>query len=190
MERVEIRRVSPEDAEALLAIYAPYVRETAITFEYEPPAPKEFRKRISETLRRYPYLAAVREGRIVGYAYAGPFQKRAAYDWSAEVTVYVDREQRRSGVGAALYRRLERALGEMGVRNLYACVASVEEPDEHLTRDSVLFHERMGYVTVGRFRQCGYKFGRWYDMVWMEKIIGEHPPEAENVRAYPELEKR
>ena len=184
MEDFTIRAASPEDAAAILAIYAPYVRDTAITFEYEVPSLAEFRSRIQNTLDRYPYLAALRGDRIVGYAYAGPFKDRAAYDWSAELTVYVDMRERRQGIGRRLYEALESALKDMGILNLYACIAVPETEDPYLTDDSEAFHAHLGFETVGTFRNCGQKFGRWYHMIWMEKIIGPHLPNQPPVRPF------
>lgn len=182
-----LRRASPEDAAALLAVYAPYVEKTAITFEYETPAPEDFAGRIERTLARYPYLAAEAGGELLGYAYAGPFKDRAAYGWAAETTIYVRRDSRRRGVGRALYGALERCLAAQGVLNLEACIACPERADEYLTWDSVAFHSRLGYRTVGEFRQCGCKFGRWYNMVWMEKHIGPHGEDPAPVRPFPEV---
>ena len=105
---LSIRTACPEDAEALLEIYAPYVRETAVTFEYEVPSPEEFRGRIEHVLSRYPYLAAEEDGRIVGYAYLSAFHPRAAYGWCAEPSVYVEMERRGRGIGRRLYEELER----------------------------------------------------------------------------------
>lgn len=190
MNEYTIRAAAPEDAAALLTIYAPYVAETAVTFEYDVPTEAEFSRRIARTLERYPYLAAERRGELLGYAYAGPFKERSAYDWAVETTVYVRRDERRRGVGRALYGALERCLGAQGILNLNACVACPEREDEYLTRDSIEFHRRMGYRTVGEFRQCGYKFGRWYNMVWMEKHIGEHRADQPPVRAFPEAAAR
>ena len=172
--RIRIRTAAAEDAAALLSIYAPYVEHTAITFEYEVPSSEEFRRRIVHTLERYPYYVAERDGRAIGYAYAGPFVGRAAYDWSAELSVYIAEDCRRQGAGALLYGALESALRKMGVRNLEACIGTVDVPDEYLDRNSVEFHAHLGFRLVGEFRQCGRKFDRWYNMVWMEKIIGEH----------------
>ena len=182
-----VRAAAPEDAAALLEIYAPYVEKTAITFEYAVPSPEEFAGRIARTLERYPYLAAEAEGRIMGYAYAGPFKERAAYDWAVETTVYVREEAKRQGVGRTLYAALERCLAAQGVLNLNACVACPEREDEYLTRDSVDFHRRMGYGLAGEFRQCGCKFGRWYNMVWMEKHIGLHPADPPPVKPFSEV---
>lgn len=169
-----IRAASPADAEALLRIYDDYVRTTAITFEYETPSLEEFRGRISGTLQAYPYLCALREGEIAGYAYAGPFSERAAYDWAAETTIYLAREARGRGLGRELYEALERALKAMGILNLYAKIAYPRTEDEYLTRNSAEFHRHLGYKMAGRFASCGCKFGRWYDMVCMEKLIGRH----------------
>ena len=179
-----VRDARPSDAGALLGIYTWYVRHTAVSFEYEPPTPEEFRQRMIRTTARYPWLVAEEAGGLLGYAYAGPFKGRAAYDWSCETTVYVAREARGRGVGRALYGALERALQSMGVRNLYACIAYPDPEDEYLTLTSPRFHARMGYAEAGRFRRCASKFGRWYDMVWMEKFIGGHEAEPMHVKAY------
>lgn len=169
-----IRPVTVNDAEDLLAIYRYYVERTAISFEYDVPTVEEFRGRIAHIIEKYPYFAAVRDGRIIGYAYAHPFVGRAAYDWSAELTIYIDRDCRHSGAGRVLYEALEQALHRMGVLNLYACIGHTDTEDAYLTNNSEQFHAHMGFATVGLFQKCGYKFGQWYDMIWMEKIIGEH----------------
>lgn len=184
---IKIRNVTPADTEKLLEIYAPYVDETAITFEYDIPTADEFRKRIEGILEKYPYIAAVRNGEIIGYAYAGVFKARAAYDYDVEVTIYIKKEYRRSGVGKLLYAELERLLKKQGITNLYACIACTENEDEYLTNDSVKFHERMGYRLVGTFKQCGYKYSRWYDMVWMEKIVGEHLAKQPEIIKFADL---
>ena len=178
MERVRLRTARVSDAAALLAIYAPYVRETAITFEYDVPDEHEFAARIRHVLEKFPYLVAEADGEIVGYAYAGAFHPRAAYQWCAEMSVYVKRDARRMGIGKMLYTAMEEILRMQRITNAEACIAMPNEPDEHLTLDSVRFHERMGYRMVGEFRQCGFKFGRWYNMVWMEKLLNpeiKHP---------------
>ncbi len=169
-----IRDAKPEDAIRLLEIYAWYVEHTAITFECEVPAPEEFERRVSATLREYPYLVAEEDGTLLGYAYAGPFVGRAAYRHSAELSIYLDRDARGKGYGRALYETLEERLKAMGILNLYACIGDPPVEDEFLTRDSERFHRRLGFEKVGTFHRCGCKFGRWYNMIWMEKIIGEH----------------
>lgn len=169
-----IRAATREDAGSLLKIYSYYVENTAISFEYVAPSLDEFSKRISSTLEKYPYIVLEDDGLIRGYAYAGAFHSRAAYAHCCEVTIYLDRDSKGNGYGKALYEALEKALKKMGIINLYACIADPEVEDEYLTKNSECFHQHMGYTKVGEFHKCGYKFGRWYNMIWMEKIIGEH----------------
>jgi phosphinothricin acetyltransferase len=182
MDDVCIRSAALSDAERLLEIYAWYVEHTAVSFEYDVPSLAAFRERMEQTLRRWPYLVAERGGRVLGYAYAGPYAARAAYAWSCELSVYLDRAERGRGLGRRLYETLEAALAEMGVQNLYACIAWPEREDEYLTRDSARFHARLGFAEAGHFHRCGCKFGRWYDVVWMEKLIGEHGGDLSPVR--------
>ena len=133
---IRIRVATEDDAAALLAIYAPYVIKTAITFEYEVPTLEEFRGRIRHTLQKYPYLVAEQDGTILGYAYVGPFHDRAAYDWAVETSIYVEENLRRCGVGGKLNRALETVCGAMGILNMEACIGVPEEEDEYLTRNS------------------------------------------------------
>lgn len=185
---LKIRTATPDDAAELLSIYAPYVRETAITFEVEVPTLEEFRGRIAGTLDRYPYFVAEASSQILGYAYTGAFKGRAAYDWSAETSIYVRTDVRRLGIGAELYRALEEASQKQGITNLYACIATPHsQTDPHLDWDSVRFHDREGYKLVGTFHACANKFNRWYDMVWMEKFIGPHDEVIGEVKPFPEI---
>lgn len=174
MLNIEIRTAVIEDTEKILNIYSPYVKNTAVSFEYEPPAADEFRNRIEGILNEYPFLVAVNGDEIIGFAYASRFHTREAFKYSAELSVYIRSDMRKMGVGRKLYNELERLLKEKGILNLYACVAYSENEDEYLTHDSVIFHEFMGYKTVGKCNKCGIKFGRWYDMLYMEKFIGQH----------------
>ena len=185
--KLQIRVATKEDAEALLAIYAPYVEKTAITFEYDVPTLEEFTGRIRHTLEKYPYLVAVRDSEIIGYAYAGAFYGRAAYDWSAETTIYVKKGCSHSGVGKLLYQALETALKAQNIINLYACIGYPEVEDEYLTKNSAQFHAHLGYRMVGEFYHCGYKFNRWYNMVWMEKIIADHPDRQPDVIPFAQI---
>ena len=171
---INIRNAEITDAERLVEIYGYYVKNTAITFEYDVPSLTDFRQRIERTMRRYPYIVIEQDGVIQGYAYAGAFVGRAAYDWSCEVTVYLDKDARKHGMGRRLYEALEEKLRKMGILNLYACIAYPETEDEYLTTNSADFHAHLGYTKVGKFQKCGYKFGRWYNRIWMEKLIGEH----------------
>lgn len=171
---VIIRNATLEDAERILEIYDYYVQNTAITFEYETPSVGEFKKRMEKTMQNYPYLVIVRDGCIEGYAYADAFIGRAAYGWSCEVTIYLDHNAQKCGMGRKIYEALEKALYDMGILNLYACIGYPEKNDEYLTTNSADFHKHLGFGKVGTFHKCGYKFHRWYHMIWMEKIIGEH----------------
>ena len=181
---IEIRTAKTEDAERLLEIYDYYVRNTAVSFEYETPSLDEFTRRMEQTLSQYPYLVIVRDDRIEGYAYAGPFKSRAAYGWSCEISIYLDHSARKCGLGRMLSEALEAELKKMGVLNVYGCIAYPIEPDEYLTTNSADYHAHLGFRTVGVFRQCAYKFGRWYNMIWMEKTIGEHTDQPAKVRRY------
>ena len=181
---IEIRTAAPEDAGRLLEIYKYYIEETAITFEYEVPSVEEFAGRIRKTLKTYPYLVLLEDGTIMGYAYAGVFKGRAAYDWSCELSIYVDKAAHKCGYGRRLYEALEQELKEMGILNLYACIASPVREDPYLNRNSIDFHAHMGYELVGTFHSCAYKFHTWYDMVWMGKTIGEHQKDQPSVRPF------
>lgn len=174
MDLVWLRPAKLGDAEQLLAIYTYYVEHTAISFDYIAPTLEEFQRRMEKTMERYPYLVLEAEGQVWGYAYAGPFVGRAAYDWCCELTIYLHPQATKRGWGRLLYQELEMRLREMGILNLYACIGYPESDDEYLTRNSAYFHAHLGFSQVGFFQNCGYKFGRWYHMVWMEKIIGEH----------------
>jgi phosphinothricin acetyltransferase len=186
---VRVRLATPDDAAALVAIYAPYVLDTAITFEYDVPSVDEFAGRMAATLRRFPYLVLTDAtgSEPLGYAYIGYFNVRAAYDWCAETSIYLRRDQRKRGLGRYLYESLEDASAAMGVLSLKACVGVPSVDDEHLTHNSLTFHEHLGFRQVGTFRQCGYKFGTWYDMVWLEKSLREIPSAPDPVVPFPEL---
>lgn len=188
MNNISIRVATPDDAEALLALYAPYVTETAISFEYEVPSVDEFRARIARTLEQYPYIIAEFRGVILGYAYTSAFVGRAAYAWSAETSIYIDKNCRHKGIGRALYHAIETISRLQRITNLYACIGVPEGADDpYLTRNSADFHAHLGYRFVGEFQRCGYKFGRWYHMIWMEKLIGDHVDRPLPVRPFSEL---
>lgn len=187
MKKIEIRTATAADAEELSAIYAPYVAETAVSFEIDVPTAEDFAERITKTLEKYPYFAAESEGEIVGYAYASAFKARAAYDRAAELSIYVKRGFSGRGIGRGLYEALENALREQNILNTYACIAYAEREDQYLTRGSVMFHEKCGYKKVAHFHNCGFKFGRWYDMIWMEKYLGTHTDSPEKVVWFSEV---
>lgn len=164
---IEIRNAQVEDAANLVAIYAPYVEKTAITFETQVPAVEDFANRIEKTLKKFPYLVAVEEGQIVGYAYASTYYARAAYDWTVEMSVYVQKEARGKGIGTLLYNALEEELTARGFKNFLACIALPNLA-------SIALHEKRGYQQVAHFKKVGYKFGTWHDIVWLQKsLVGD-----------------
>ncbi len=166
---ITLRTAAAEDAAAIRAIYAPYVLETAVTFEREVPTEEEFRRRIAHTLKRFPYLVAEEAGRVVGYCYAGAVNERPSAWPSAELSVYVEQGQRGKGIGSRLYTAVEELLRQQGVTNFYALVAAPIGENPYLTMDSPHFHAAMGYEEVGRLHGCGEKFGYRIDLTYWEK---------------------
>ena len=174
IDDISIRFAKPEDAKELLKIYAYYVTDTAISFETEVPSEEEFKLRIEEVLKSYPFIVACKDDKILGYAYLHSFVGRKAYELSAETTIYLNPDKKKMGIGKKLYSVLEDIAKAQNITNLYSCIGYVDKEDEYLNNNSVQFHEHIGFRMVGKFENCGHKFGRWYHMVWMEKIIGEH----------------
>ncbi|SDM06091.1 phosphinothricin acetyltransferase [Halogranum gelatinilyticum] len=168
MSEAEIRLATRDDAEAIAEIYRPYVEETAITFELEPPTAEEIRERIEKKLVDYPWLVCEHEGRVVGYAYAGAVRTREAYQWSVESSVYVAESAHRNGVARGLYESLFALLDLQGYLNVYA-VVTLPNPG------SVALHEAFGFEHDARFEKMGYKSGAWHDVGWWSLSLGEHP---------------
>lgn len=185
-----LRVAAAKDAAALRAVYAPFVEQTAISFEYDVPDTAEFARRIESTLQKYPYLLAEdAHGQVLGYACTHTFLPRAAYDRCAETTIYLARNAQKGGLGRAFYGALEALARAQGIRNLYACIGEPEgAEDEYLGYNSIRFHERMGYRRVGVFKRCGYKFGRWYNMVWAEKLLEAPSAQAAPFVPFPQLD--
>lgn len=171
-DSIILRSATVDDADEILSIYSYYVKNTAITFEITVPSIEIFKKRIENTLKRFPYIVAELDGKIAGYCYASPLKEREAYKHSTELSIYVDANLRRKGIGRKLLEELEKQLLERGILNSYACIAKPAVEDEYLTFDSINFHGRMGYKQNGEFTRCARKFDRWYNMVWMEKFLG------------------
>lgn len=165
---MDIRFAKPSDAERVLEIYAPIVCETAISFELVPPAVAEMRERIETTMENFPWLVAEVEQNIIGYAYASRHRERAAYQWSVDVSVYVNENTQRRGVARALYRALLDTLTELGYCTAFAGIALPNDA-------SVGFHEAMGFTPVGVYRNVGYKLGTWHDVGWWQRSLREYP---------------
>lgn len=177
---MNIRTAAPADAPQLLHIYAPYVKNTSVTFEYEVPTVEEFSERIRHTLTRYPYLVAEDGEILLGYAYASVFKERAAYGWSVETSIYVRNDMKHKGIGKILYTSLEKSLTRQNVCNLCACIA-------YPNPASIAFHESFGYKTVGHFHASGFKQDVWSDMIWMEKELCPHTIPPKPFIPFPEL---
>lgn len=170
----KIRNATLDDAVRLLEIYDYYVKNTAVSFEYTTPALEEFQERMKNIMSHYPFLVLEHDGFVVGYAYASSFNTRQAYARCCETTIYLDHKCLKRGYGRMIYESLEKSLREIGFLNMYACVAFPETADEFLTTNSADFHLHLGFKKVGEFHKCGFKFNKWYNMLYFEKIIGNH----------------
>ena len=159
-----IRPATEKDIPEILEIYAPYVENTTISFEYDVPCRRTFLQRFYDITAQYPWLVWEEDGRILGYAYASPPYTRAAYAWCAEPSIYLRNEARGQGIGKKLYTVLEKILELQGYQILYALITAENS-------DSIAFHRKMAYEMRAEFPDCGYKFGRWLGLVWMEKRI-------------------
>lgn len=182
-----IRIATEADSAALAEIYGWYVEHTAVSFEYEAPTAQEFAGRIREILLTHPFFVFEENGVLLGYAYAHPLIRRKACDWAVEVSIYIHRDARGKGIGRALYVALEKILRKQNVCTLEACVASCDREDPYLTDGSVRFHTRMGYTQVGKMSDCGYKFGSWYHLLWMEKHIAPRRADMDSFCPFPEM---
>lgn len=159
-----IRIAREQDVGQMLSIYAPYILNTTHSFEYDVPTQEEFLARFRALTVRFPWLVWEEDGKILGYAYGSPPFERAAYSWCAESSIYLLPEAQGRGIGKRLYTALEKLLQYQGYQKTYAIITSENE-------GSLAFHKHLGYKTVGEFPRCGYKFGRWAGVIWMEKQL-------------------
>ncbi|MER5671207.1 GNAT family N-acetyltransferase [Pseudonocardia alni] len=170
--RPVIRPATAEDADACAAVYAPYVRDTAISFEAEPPGPVEMAERIAAARERHAWLVAVGPGgEVLGYAYGGPWKSREAYAWTCEVSVYLAASARGRGLGRALYEAL---FAELVARGMVVAVAGMTVPNEA----SAALHRALGFGEVGTFRGVGWKHGAWRDVTWFRRALVEAPADG------------
>ena len=167
----KIRTVQLSDAEAILKVYAPFITDTCISFEYVVPSVEEFAQRIASISAEYPYIVLEEDGEIVGYAYSHRYLERVAYSWDVEVTIYLAPKVQGKGLGVILYDTLEKLMALQNIKNLYSCITG---DNVH----SIEMHRSMGYELIGTFPKAGFKHDRWLDVVWMAKTIGEkeHAP--------------
>jgi phosphinothricin acetyltransferase len=176
-DALTIRPATRHDAAAVAAIYAHYVRNSVVTFEVDPPEAREMAARIDHILPDHPFLAAERNGALVGYAYAGKLYERPAYRWTVEATVYVAHDRHRQGIGRRLYRTLIAALGEQGFQ---AVVGKITLPNPA----SVMLHESFGFIRCGVFSRVGYKHGGWHDVGLYQLDLGARPNPPEMPRPF------
>ncbi len=164
-----IRFATPADAPAILDIYAPYITDTCISFEYEVPPITGFAERIRIIQQQLPYLLADVNGQVLGYAYASRHRDRSAYQWSVDTSVYVCRDGHRQGIARQLYTTLFEVLRRQGYYNAYAGITLPNAPSE-------AFHRTMGFEPIGTYTNVGYKFGAWHDVGWFQLTLQPHDP--------------
>lgn len=164
MNEIHVNPAKTEDAAEILGIYRPYVLNTAISFELEVPSVEEIAHRINQYSINYPFLVATLEGQMVGYAYAGPFSPRKAYQYSSEISVYIAEAAKGLGVGSRLYQSLEDELKARGIVQVISCITASN-------LNSLAFFEKRDFIKAGQIPNIGYKFDQWHDVVWMMKTI-------------------
>ncbi|MBS5215251.1 MAG: N-acetyltransferase [Clostridiales bacterium] len=181
--REGIRAAQKKDLQAMLDIYAPYVKNTAVTFEYDIPSIEEFEKRFQKITNFFPWLVYEEESKVLGYAYAGTFHERKAFQWDAELSIYLSEEAHRRGIGKKLYLELFSILEEQGIYTVYA---HITYPND----DSIAFHKAMGFQKTAHFPKTGYKMGKWRDTIFMEKHLKELPDVPKQPHSWKEKGKR
>ena len=181
-KKVNFRFVTAEDASKILEIYKYYIENTTITFEYDVPTFVEFKERIKNTLLEYPYIVCEYKNEILGYAYAHKVWMRAAYQWDAELSVYIDKDYTGNGLGKKLYKILIEILKLQNVVNVYGCVTYPNEKSDKL-------HESLGFKKVGIFENSGYKFGKWIGVTWFHKAILEYEKKPRKLKKISQIDK-
>ncbi len=185
-KRMMIRFVQMSDVPRLRDIYAYYVKNTVITFEYDVPSIKEFTKRVEDIYKTYPYLVYEENNQIIGYAYAHRHMQRDAYKWNVELSVYLSAEAQSKGAGTALYSALLELLKRQNLQKAISCITLPNEK-------SIALHKKFGFDEMGLLHQAGYKCGAWHDVIWLSKDLnghGEKPKEWIRIEQLPEAEKR
>ena len=185
-EAVCVRAAAPEDAEQLLEIYTPFVISedcslSNVSFELAAPDVEEFRQRIQDISKQFPYLVGEVNGQILGYVYCHPYRERLAYQWAVEVTIYLAPAGQGKGLGRLLYETMEKLLCLQGVTMAYSCITV---GNDH----SIKMHEALGYRLIGTFTNSGYKNRQWLDTVWLEKQLQPCPKQPDNIKSWWELD--
>lgn len=181
-KKVNFRFATVEDASKILEIYKYYIENTTITFEYDVPTFVEFKERIKNTLLEYPYIVCEYRNEILGYAYAHKVWMRAAYQWDAELSVYIDKDYTGNGLGKKLYKILIEILKLQNVVNVYGCVTYPNEKSDKL-------HESFGFKKVGIFENSGYKFGKWIGVTWFHKAILDYEKKPQKLKKISQIDK-
>jgi len=176
---IKLRLANLEDAQEILDIYIPYIIDSNVTFEYSAPSLNDFENRMKKIIKKYPYIVAVWEEKIVGYAYAHVHMERAAYQWNVETSIYVDKDLKHRGIGRLLYSKLLEILKVQNVQNVYGCVTLPNENSERM-------HYAFGFQLVGKFHNTGYKFGKWHDVGWFELHIGNQEDSKQSLESCQE----
>lgn len=159
-----VRMASRQDIPQILEIYAPYILDTAVSFEYTVPSLDAFTQRFLSVTAQFPWLVWEENGSILGYAYGSAPFERAAFQWCAEASIYLRPEAHGRGIGKTLYQKLEALLRLQGYQKVYAIITSENQ-------NSVAFHKAVGYSHVADMPGCGFKLGRWHGIIWMEKLL-------------------
>ena len=183
LKDIKFRLADVSDTKEILDIYAPYITDTAITFEYDIPSIEEFRGRIEHISLEYPYVVCTYKDEIIGYAYAHRYGERAAFQWDVELSIYLDMNYKSLGIGKILYNKVIEILKLQNVQNIYACITSANDK-------SIKFHEKMGFEFIGIFKDTGYKFDSWYGVNWMGIAVGDINEKPEPVKMINEVDSK
>lgn len=183
MDKVKIRFAEENDSSEILDIYTPYILNTPITFEYERPNENEFKNRITQTKKVYPYLVCTIDNKIIGYAYASQYKNRKAYDYTAEISIYIKEGYKGKHIGQNLYMALIDILKIQNFQLLYACITV------HPTLKSSEFHKKLGFKEIGLFEKSGFKGGNWYDTAWYSLEIGDFKHSPNKITAIDKINK-
>lgn len=177
MSKAVLRPATIKDIPEMLNIYGPFVSDTTVTAEYEVPSKQEFTKRLNEYTQKTPWLVCEIDGQIAGYAYASPHRTRAAYQWSAETSIYVNPSFHRSGIATALYSALFSLLHIQGYYNIYVGITCPNPK-------SFSLHSSMGFEKSGTYHNSMFKFGEWHDVIWMGKSLRAHNDIPQKIITY------
>lgn len=180
MATKNIRLATLKDAEKILEIYNPFIKNTCVTFEYSTLCLEEFKERMNAILTQFPWIVYELDGIIIGYAYASPSHSRAAYSWNCNASIYIDPTYQGKGIGSLLYKALFSLVQEMGYYNVYAIVTS-ENPA------SLNFHKQLGFEIEAQHTNIGYKFGMWLGVTHLVKRLGDFSKAPDSIKTIHDI---